>query len=93
MNNVTVLYFKAPWCSVCAGMAPHIIALCKDMNVSLRFVDISKPGPDGEDMGVQYNICGLPTVVVLHDGQEVGRIDSGVTKQEVIDLIKVARED
>lgn len=92
---ITVLYFMTTgWtCPTCIGMKPHIIALCKDMNVSLQLVDISKPGPDGEDLGIQYNICGLPTVVVLHEGEEVGRIDSGVTKQEVIDLIKAARED
>lgn len=46
-----------------------------------------------EDEGVRYNICGLPTVIVLKSGQEVGRIDNGVTKQAVIDLIRAAKGD
>lgn len=95
MNNISVLYFMTTgWvCPTCVGMKPHIISICKDMNVPLWLIDISKPGADGEDMGVRYNICGLPTVVVLKDGQELGRVDNGVTKQTVIDIIKAAKED
>jgi thiol-disulfide isomerase/thioredoxin len=89
MTNV--LYFTAPWCSACGGMKPHIIAVCKDMNVKLEMVDVSTL--DGETIGMRYNVCGLPTVVVLSNGEMVGRIDSGVTRQGVIDLIKSARED
>jgi hypothetical protein len=48
---------------------------------------------DGETIGMRYNVCGLPTVVVLSNGELIGRIDSGVTRQGVIDLIKQARED
>jgi thioredoxin 1 len=88
---ITVLYFTAPWCSVCGGVRPHVTAVCKDMNVKLELVDVSCNG--GETMGMQYNVCGLPTVIVLHDGEMVGRIDSGVTRQGVIDLIRAARDD
>ena len=95
MNNVTVLYFMTTgWsCPACHGFKGHIVSTCNDMGAPLEIIDISKSGEDGEGMGVQYNICGLPTVVVLHNGIEVGRIDNGVTKQGVIDLIKSAKED
>jgi thioredoxin-like negative regulator of GroEL len=89
MTNV--LYFTAPWCQACGGLKPHIIAVCKDMNVKLEMVDVSTF--DGETIGMRYNVCGLPTVVVLSNGEMIGRIDSGVTRQGVIDLIKSARED
>jgi thioredoxin-like negative regulator of GroEL len=89
MTNV--LYFTAPWCHACGGLKPHIIAVCKDMNVKLELIDVSTF--DGETIGMRYNVCGLPTVVVLSNGEMVGRIDSGVTRQGVIDLIKSARED
>lgn len=98
--NITVLYFMTTgWvCSTCVGFKPHVISLCKDAGVKLYLVDISKTAPDdngliGEDEGVRYNICGLPTVVVLRDGQEVGRVDNGVSKQAVADLIRAARDD
>ena len=100
MNSVTVLYFMTTgWvCSACRGFHPHVVALCKDSNVPLYVVDVSRKDVDengliGEDEGVRYNICGLPTVVVLKSGQEVGRIDNGVTKQGVIDLISAAKRD
>ena len=100
MNNVTVLYFMTTgWtCPACIGMKPHVIQVCNDSGVHLFMVDISKTTVDengliGEDEGVRYNICGLPTVVVLKSGQEVGRIDNGVTKQGVIDLISAAKRD
>jgi len=78
-------------------MKPHVIQVCNDSGVRLFMVDISRIDVDengliGEDEGVRYNICGLPTVVVLKSGQEVGRIDNGVTKQAVIDLIRAAKE-
>jgi thiol-disulfide isomerase/thioredoxin len=88
---IEVLFFKAPWCQYCGGFAPHIIAVCKDMAVKLEMVDVSKS--EGETIGMRYNVCGLPTVVVLSNGEMIGRIDSGVTRQGVIDLIKQARED
>lgn len=90
---ITVLYFMTTgWaCPACHGMLPHITAVCKDMNVKLETVDVGAFG--GETIGMRYNVCGLPTVVVLHDGELIGRIDSGVTRQGVIDLIKQARED
>ena len=100
MNSVTVLYFMTTgWtCPACIGMKPHVIQVCNDSGVQLFMVDISKTTVDengliGEDEGVRYNICGLPTVVVLKSGQEVGRIDNGVTKQGVIDLISAAKRD
>jgi len=90
---ITVLYFMtAGWaCPACKGFAPHIIAVCKDMSVSLEMVDVSSF--DGETVGMRYNVCGLPTVVVLSNGEMIGRIDSGVTRQGVIDLIKQAKDD
>ena len=100
MNSVTVLYFMTTgWnCPACHAMKSHVVSVCKDASVQLFMVDISKTAIDengliGEDEGVRYNICGLPTVVVLKSGQEVGRIDKGVTKQGVIDLIGSAKRD
>jgi hypothetical protein len=61
------------------------------MAVKLEMVDVSSF--DGETIGMRYNVCGLPTVVVLSNGEMIGRIDSGVTRQGVIDLIKRGRID
>jgi len=90
---ITVLYFMTTgWdCPMCRGFSPHIKAVCKDMNVALEVYDISTT--QGEPMGVRYNVCGLPTVIVLNDGEMVGRIDSGVTRQGVINLIRAAKDD
>ena len=90
---ITVLYFMTTgWpCPACKGFAPHIIAVCKDMAVKLEIVDVSTL--DGETIGMRYNVCGLPTIVVLNNGEMIGRIDSGVTRQGVIDLIKQAKDD
>ena len=98
--KISVLYFMTTgWsCGACHGQFPHVTSVCKDMGVDLVSVDISKSTPDelgiiGEEEGIRYNICGLPTVVVLRDGQEVGRIESGLTRQIVADLIRSAKED
>ena len=88
---IEVLFFKAPWCSACGGVLPHISAVCKDLSVKMETVDVSTF--DGETTGMRYNICSLPTVVVLSNGEMIGRIDSGVTRQGVIDLIKQAKDD
>ena len=95
MNNVTVLYFMTTgWtCPACHGTLPHVKAVCADMSIALEVIDVSDTVNGGEAIANRYGICGLPTVVVLRNELEVGRVETGVTKQAVIDLIKSAKED
>ena len=95
MDNVTVLYFMTTgWhCPACHGTLPHVKSVCSDMSVSLEIVDVSDTINSGEAIAGRYGICGLPTVVVLRNEREVGRVETGVTKQAVIDLVKSAKGD
>jgi len=87
---ITVLYFMTTgWaCPACHGNRPGVISASTAMKAEYKEIDVSK---DVESAS-KYAICGLPTVVVLKGGQEVGRVDNGVSKQSVIDLIKQAKE-
>ena len=86
---IEVLIFTAPWCAACKGAKPNIISACNETRAPYRFIDLSVD----EDTAIEYNVYALPTVVVLKDGEEAGRADSGVSKALVVSLIRGAKED
>jgi hypothetical protein len=65
------------------------------MGAKLELIDISKPELDTNGYLTKFQgICGLPTVIVLHEGEEVGRLDpSQITRQTVIHLIRAGKDD
>jgi thioredoxin 1 len=70
----TIIDFSAKWCGPCKQMKPHFEKVEEFMthtNTELNFVTIDVD--DEEDLALQYNIQGMPTLVLLENGTEVDR--------------------
>lgn len=73
--------FFATWCGPCKALAP-ILKQVKDElgdGVSIIKIDVDK----NEPLAMQYQVRGVPTVVLFRDGKVVWR-ESGVMPKEVI---------
>jgi thioredoxin 1 len=68
--GITVLDFTAAWCGPCRTIKPVLAALADEYKVRVVMIDC-----DADPiLAQQYNVRSMPTVVLLRDGKEVGRV-------------------
>lgn len=82
-----VLKIGAKWCAPCRQIAPVLAALENE----LPWVNFYEADSDDQPELVQpYNPMGLPTLVILRQGQEVGRTVGVSPKAKLLDTISRA---
>lgn len=89
-NGVSVVFFHASWCTVCAEQRPAVEASAANIsNGSVLFAEVEFE--DNVDINMEYGIEGFPTIVFFKDGIEqerfVGRGHSVQQIQDVIDAL------
>jgi thioredoxin 1 len=72
-----ILKFSATWCQPCKMLTKQLEG--EDFGVPLQEVDIDA----NESLAKEFGIRGVPTLVLVRDGQEVKRL-SGVNTATVI---------
>ena len=68
--NVSLVDFTAAWCGPCKIMKPILDGLSAHYQIPLRYVDVEID----RELANSYMVKSMPTLVVLRDGKEVGRI-------------------
>ena len=70
--TITLLDFTARWCGPCKQLKPVITALAAEYagHVEVVVVDVD----DDPALTQRYDVRAMPTLVVLRDGTEVGRV-------------------
>lgn len=89
-NGVSVVFFHASWCTVCAEQRPAVEASAADVaNADVLFAEVEFE--DNAEVNLEYGIEGFPTIVFFKDGIEedrfVGKGHSVQAIQEVINSL------
>jgi len=63
--------FTARWCRPCQEMEPVMGALAEEYAGVLKVAQID--ADDNSDILSQYRVQGLPTLMLFHHGEELGR--------------------
>ncbi len=67
-----IIDFFADWCGPCQMMSPVFESVSKDYEGKLKFLKLDTQSEQG--LAMKFGIQGIPAFVMVHDGEEVGRI-------------------
>ena len=76
-----ILDFWAPWCAPCQMMGPVFEELSSEYEGKLKFAKLNTE--DHPALAGQFGIQGIPSLLFLIDGKEVGRI-VGFAPKEIL---------
>ena len=72
-EGISLFFFHATWCSICANQRPAVEALPEDAELNEMFfgeVDYEKV----EEVVTATGVQGFPTIVIYKDGEEQNRL-------------------
>ncbi|MEO8289924.1 MAG: thioredoxin family protein [Gaiellaceae bacterium] len=81
--------FWGPRCQPCLAMMPTIAALEKEAGGAVRVVKVDST--ENREVCRELRVFGLPTYILMRDGEELERLSGDVTKQQVEDAFETLK--
>ena len=66
----TVFFFTAEWCGDCRFIKPFLPEIEAE-NLDFTFVEVNRD--DYMEVAKKWDVYGIPSLIVLENGQEIGR--------------------
>ncbi|MEZ9628049.1 thioredoxin TrxC [Vibrio breoganii] len=79
-DTPVVVDFWAPWCNPCVGFAPVFADVAKEREGQVRCVKIDTEAQ--QQLGAQFQIRSIPTVMVFKNGQRVDMLSGALPKSQ-----------
>ncbi len=78
--------FSAEWCGPCKMQAPILKDLSKDLNGKVRIIkiDVDK----NPKVAAQYQVRGVPTLILFKNGQPVWRQSGVASKPQLMQVLQ-----
>ena len=85
-KGTVLVDFFATWCGPCKMIAPAVEQLSEEYagKAAVYKVDVDET----QDIGLEYSIMSIPTLVFFKDGQEVERIRGALSKAELTEAME-----
>lgn len=77
-----VLKFYADWCTPCKILSRTLNSI-EDISIPIKEIDIDQE----IDLAAKYNIRGIPTMVMLEDGNEIKRVSGTISVEKVKEFL------
>jgi thiol-disulfide isomerase/thioredoxin len=95
LNKYQIIVFLGTWCEDSHRLIPQLYRVLTDAGYPLEQLEIfaldrDKKGKNGEEK--QYNITNVPTIILLQDGHEKGRITETVKQNIETDLLEIIKK-
>ncbi|KAF8643756.1 hypothetical protein AX16_008775 [Volvariella volvacea WC 439] len=77
-DRITLVDFYADWCGPCRQLSPILTKLTGEEAIKtssglpVDLVTVNTEDADGLELGQQYQVRALPTVIAFRDGKKVG---------------------
>ena len=80
--------FWAPWCGPCRIVSPVLDKLSKEYTNKIVFAKINVD--DSQEIAAQYDVRGIPCMVVFRNGKEIDRIIGAYPEAQLRNKIDMA---
>ena len=85
-NNQPVLVdFWAPWCGPCKMLAPVVEKVASSNAGKVKFVKLNTD--ENPSLAGQYQVSGIPALILFKNGQPVDRIVGYVSEQTINSML------
>ena len=84
-DKPVIIDLWAPWCAPCRMLGPVFEEVSKELT-DYKFVKVNVQ--EEEELAKQFMVSGIPLIVVMKKGQEIGRFTGYRQKDELIAEIK-----
>ena len=74
--------FWAAWCGPCRSLSPIVDELADEL--AGKVVVAKCNVDDNQDIAMRYGVMSIPTLVVLKDGKESGRVVGALPKPKLV---------
>ena len=79
-----LLDFWATWCGPCRMIAPIV----EEIAAEREDVIVGKVNVDEEmELAIQFGIISIPTLIVLKNGEQAGKIVGYVPKEKILEML------